>query len=555
MPRPLTQELILGWVDEHHQQQNEWPRRDSGPIDFAPGETWSGIDAALKMGNRGLPGGSSLAQLLAEQRGVRNSKDLPPLTEEWILAWADAFHTWNQQWPTRASGEIEEAPGESWATVNNTLVQGGRGLPGGSSLAQLLAERRGVRNIGDLLSLTEERILTWADRHQERTREWPRIDSGPIVDAPGETWGNVDAALCAGTRGLSGGSSLPQLLAEQRGGRNIQGLPALIENQMLAWADAHFERTGKWPTQKSGPIAAASGESWGNIDQSLRIGIRGLSGGSSLAQLLAKERGVRNKKDLARLTVDQILAWADEHRQRTSVWPNRDSGPIPGRHGETWGHVDTTLRRGGRGLSGGSSLCSCSSRNAECETNRQFHCLPRTRFSRGLMRIFNERESGHEKGAGGIVDAPGETWSGVDAALKRGSRGLPGGSSLAQLLASERGVRSSAALPPLTKDQILAWVDAHFARTGQWPKIESGPILDAPGETWANIHAALSQGQRGLPRGSSLARLLAKERGARNRSALPPLTKEQILAWADAHHNRTGEWPAQDSGTHFRRSW
>jgi hypothetical protein len=23
-----------------------------------------------------------------------------------------------------------------------------------------------------------------------------------------------------------------------------------------------------------------------------------------------------------------------------------------------------------------------------------------------------------------------------------------------------------------------------------------------------------------------------------------PLTVEQILAWADAHHARTGEWPA-----------
>jgi hypothetical protein len=50
VPRPLTEEEILEWADEHHSQNNDWPSRDSGPIDGAPGETWSAIDAALKMG-------------------------------------------------------------------------------------------------------------------------------------------------------------------------------------------------------------------------------------------------------------------------------------------------------------------------------------------------------------------------------------------------------------------------------------------------------------------------------------------------------------------------
>jgi hypothetical protein len=47
---------------------------------------------ALRLGLRGLPGGSSLARLLDEQRRVRNVKNLPPLTEEQILAWADEHH-------------------------------------------------------------------------------------------------------------------------------------------------------------------------------------------------------------------------------------------------------------------------------------------------------------------------------------------------------------------------------------------------------------------------------------------------------------------------------
>src|SRR5262249_6645494 len=37
---------------------------------------------------------------------------------------------------------------------------------------------------------------------------------------------------------------------------------------------------------------------------------QGLTGGSSLAQLLAERRGVRNHLRLPRLTVEQIAAWA-----------------------------------------------------------------------------------------------------------------------------------------------------------------------------------------------------------------------------------------------------
>jgi len=57
-----------------------------GPVEAGPlGTTWRQIDNALRLGLRGLPGGSSLAQLLAHRRGYRNVRALPPLTEELIL--------------------------------------------------------------------------------------------------------------------------------------------------------------------------------------------------------------------------------------------------------------------------------------------------------------------------------------------------------------------------------------------------------------------------------------------------------------------------------------
>ena len=85
--------------------------------------------------------------------------------------------------------------------------------------------------------------------------------------------------------------------------------------------------------------------------------------------------------------------------------------------------------------------------------------------------------------------------------------------------------------------QILV---AH-AHAGKCPQRESGPITDASGETWMGIEAALHNGPRGLPGGSSLARLLASRRKVRNKSHLRPLKPKSILAWADRHHQRTAD--------------
>ena len=148
--------------------------------------------------------------------------------------------------------------------------------------------------------------------------------------------------------------------------------------------------------------------------------------------------------------------------------------------------------------------------------------------------------------------------------LRKGSRGLAGGSSLSRLLAKHYGVpigsqrRKRPTTPGrrfskprgarLTTKQILAWARSHHQRSGQWPIAASGEVRGGRGETWRRIDDALGRGMRGLPGGSSLAKLLAKRCGKRHRLHLPTLTLKQILTWADAHHRRTGNWPSRDSG-------
>jgi hypothetical protein len=425
---------ILAWADAHHARTGRWPRCKDLHVRDDLNEKWCNIDQALRDGLRSLPGGSSLAKLLAERRGVRNHCGLPDLAEGRIVLWAAAHQRRTGHWPcvTDRDGPAE-APGETWRNLDAALRAGGRGLPGGSSLPRLLAGRLGVRNPASLPDLTEESILAWADAHHACTGAWPTTDDGPVAAAPGELWRTLDACLRGGRRGLPGGSSLARLLQARRGVRNVHGLPDYAERQIVRWARACRRRMGRWPRLTDGAIPEAPGETWLRIDSALREGLRGLPGGSSLARLLAEEFGVRNKAQSPPLTIKQILRWADAHHWRAGRWPGQASGAIP--------------------------------------------------------------------------ESPGDNWRVVERTLRAGGRGLPGGSSIARLLAERRGVRNPARPPRLTMRLILTWARAHRRRTGKWPSQKSGPIADAPGETWSAVNAALACGLRGLPGGDSLARL------------------------------------------------
>ena len=142
-PHRLTIQRILAWADAHHRRMGKWPNLQTGPIDASPGETWLAVDSALRRGDRGLVGGSSLARLLAVKRGVRNRLASPPLTIEQILAWADAHHKRTGKWPLTTSGPVVGASRGTWCAIDRALRRGSRGLPGGSSLAALLIEHRG----------------------------------------------------------------------------------------------------------------------------------------------------------------------------------------------------------------------------------------------------------------------------------------------------------------------------------------------------------------------------------------------------------------------------
>ncbi len=86
----------------------------------------------------------------------------------------------------------------------------------------------------------------------------------------------------------------------------------LSVQQVLAWADAHYRKHGKWPTSTSGTVPGTV-RTWLAIDKNLKDGKCGLPAAGSLARLLEKQRGVRWGRRLPDLCERQILAWADEY--------------------------------------------------------------------------------------------------------------------------------------------------------------------------------------------------------------------------------------------------
>ncbi len=278
---------ILAAVDAFHERWGRWPNRNDGAVDGKLDLTWCGIDQALQKGNRGLRRGSSLAKFLLKHRQVHHRLLQPRLTHEIILRWADAHHARTGTWPNTRSGRVVGGGGETWHAIDRSLRHGRRGLRGGSSLARLLARKRGVPNEKDAPRLTPNQVLQWADAHFKRHGKWPIRKSGTIRESPRETWAAVDAAFVASERGLAGYHSLAQFLEQRRRVRNRKHLPHLKEERILAWARAFKKRTGKLPKHISGTIPESNGETWGAVHSALYTGRRGLPK-SSLFQLLQR---------------------------------------------------------------------------------------------------------------------------------------------------------------------------------------------------------------------------------------------------------------------------
>lgn len=227
-----------------------------------------------------------------------------------------------------------------------------------------------------------------------------------------------------------------------------------------------------------------------------------------------KKPGSRIPRQL--LTIELILAWADDHHARTGAYPCQNFGAVFAAPGRTWVAIDAALRCGRNGHTGGTSLARLL---AECRG--KFNMKGRPPLSNELILKWADKYNTANgcwptAYSGPVTGQRHETWAKVDCALREGTRGLPGGYSLAKLLHDERNLPHRYIDRQLSYHLILAWADEYFTLKGKWPTIKSGAVPGHDGESWSAIDNALIDGFRGLPGGTSLAKLLAAHRGAYN---------------------------------------
>ena len=172
------------------------------------------------------------------------------------------------------------------------------------------------------------------------------------------------------------------------------------------------------------------------MDLALRQGHRGLSGGISLARLLAQHRGAKNRLDVARLSVEQILAWADAHHAATGRWPSRTSGIVGAAPEETWVKLDSAMRQGVRGLGVKTSLARILAEHRGVPNPADPPRLTLETIIAWADAHYRATGSWPNPNSGSVTAAPENTWRSIAMALKAGSRNLPAGLTIHKLLAN-----------------------------------------------------------------------------------------------------------------------
>ena len=446
--------------------------------------------------------------------------------------------------PGRTPGRSRVSPAKPGVRSTPRCHMASRRLPGGTTLRRLLLEHRGPQATESRPDLTIEQILAWADAYFEAAGTVAERGVRTDRRGPEDKLESDQHVAAKGRRGLPGGTTLERLLVEHRGEPAKRRHIELTVEQILAWADTHYEAAGSWPTAASGPVARCSGAHMELGQHHAAQGRPGPAGRLDACPLAEAARSGGRDWPMAKrpsaLTVDLILSWADAYHEEHGNWPNKGSGPVPDAPKYRWSWVDTMLREGVPGLPGGSTLA----RLLEQHGRAAWRPRQNARTALTVDLILSWADAYHQEHgnwpstrSGAVPGAPAENWNNINQALWTGRQGLPPRMSLARLLAEKRGARNQKGLPTLSINQIVAWAEAHHAATGKLahgqrrrcpkhpPKsgLRSTNLRTATVVDQAARHCAAAE--RNTPRGRNTC------------------TLDTIRAWGEAHHTATGRWP------------
>lgn len=368
-----TEEAILEAATRWKEKYGKWPGKtgdaravwDDPPLGVSL--RWGSIDQWLFVGLRGLPGGSTLAQLCGKKLRPQNrhTRDTAwKTTEADVLEAAARWKEKHGVWPTlterdgdaRDFWRVVPPLGVSlrWRVVNQWLKRGLRGLPGGISLAQLLGKEK--RQIGWVTTRGE--IQAAAERWRVAYGEWPTPKSGGDVrsvwpEIPvgvAVSWMNIDDWLHKGRHGLDAGAGLPRLLGVSR--RGWTTTREEVQNAAQKWEDKY----GKWPTKRTAgdvrevwpeiPVGVAA--RWGAVEKWLNTGAHGLEARKGPLSLLRGQPRVVIREMVADPDFESalrraVVAYRQEHTGRNPSSRVEDARAFLG-FPSNWSGVDQAMK-------------------------------------------------------------------------------------------------------------------------------------------------------------------------------------------------------------------
>lgn len=247
----------------------------------------------------------------------------------------------------------------------------------------------------------------------------------------------------------------------------------------------------------------------------------------------------------ALLSEELICSWIkkyiDKHNKKK---PTQKSGVVEfvenDYQGITWLDINNCLKKGLRGLPGGITLPAFIEKKFGMKGRK----VSTFRLSEELICSWikkhidtHDKDKKPTKRSGIIEFAEGDyyglTWGSVDSALHRGSKGLQGGTSLADLIEKNFGIINPKSIPVLSEEKILYHAKKFKDKHGRKPHCNDGDVDGVENLTWRNIDGHLRQ------RESSLSKFLEKKLGikAKNTPQEPPLPliQEWIKKYFEKH--------------------
>jgi hypothetical protein len=244
------------------------------------------------------------------------------------------------------------------------------------------------------------------------------------------------------------------------------------------------------------------------------------------------------------VTISKILEVADVWYERYESWPKKSSGLISSQENLTWNTINNQLKRTEIG-----SLVNLLFLERDVR-----HHLKRNKLT--IYQIIEWAKDHFEKTnewptykSGKVLAEPSEKWSSIRSNLVHGGRGLPKGLSIEKVLFDELGVIGVRSGKQLTEQRVHSLALMHYEKIGSYPTESSDWILEGK-DSWPAISFALNYGFRGLPGGSSLAKLLQAHNLKANLGEREYPSKDEIVDVAKIYQtqDKDNKLPTRESG-------